>query len=122
MKPVNIEYIKEYLRLHESNESFEDNSNMIAFVKKWYGPTAYKITGQITSEYNDEGYSGRLDHINVYDAQGRELEEMEIADENYQDDFWDARDGYGASDIGSEYEEEIVIYTEQIPLVQLYIK
>lgn len=43
------------------------------FVKKYYPESAYLVTMQFDSQYNDEGYDNRVNYLLVEDNEGNEL-------------------------------------------------
>lgn len=137
---VDEEYIKNWLNIKNSNDNIVNNSDIIEFIKKYYGPTSYKVVANYTNEYNDNDYDLRIDAIHVYHRNGEEIDDpfpdgwrdgedkKEIKEMNkkynkFLEEKYEIFRKFQISDTSSEASSpDLIIYLEPIVLDKIYIK
>lgn len=67
MKQVSFDEIRDIVN---AIENADYSAEWREFIHKYYGPTAVKVELNIHSEYNDSGYSARVEDYFVYNASG----------------------------------------------------
>lgn len=124
-KPVSINQLYSIIEDHESNEALDDNKDIIAFVREWYGPKAREILLTYESVYNDETNDGRPCIETVRDKDGVELPILSDTGDNceaYIDAWYDVQSNHEVSNVGDDYGESKTIWTEEVKLPTLYTK
>ncbi len=101
-RKLNKEELAELIGVLCHEENIDSNA-IRTLVKDFYPSTAHKIICFFGNEYNDETYDLKLESLEVFDVDNKELARNGEGDDVADDEFYSAK--YNLGDIASDISE-----------------